>query len=216
MAGGSGKREEAVAVEVPVRRENGSAKQHIIDDEDDGVKENIFLFAPNVIGKLIVKPASALPTRHAKLTIVLRRIRTCHPRRRIALLHASPPTHLLPSLQRLVSSRCSRRYRRTPLQSIDDLWRRSRHGDGSLHNGVSARLLEFGVAAMGHLVPGLDQFGSGEPLYAHVCDVDNGRIGAKSQEGRFEPELGVASVLHEPGMSSKHYNLDSPFHTTNI
>ena len=112
-------------------------------------QENIFLFIPNLIGKLY-------PTIGVHLSDPSRLHSHC-PRHLLPLLHAASPAHVLLSVQSIVYSRRSGRTSRKTLQTVDDIRRCSRHGHRSMHDILPARLSRFCVPEMEHRVPRLNQ-----------------------------------------------------------
>ena len=95
---------------------------------------------------------------------------------RVALLHAPPPSHMFPPLQRFLSARCIGWLCCAILQPIHYFRRGVGYGDRPLHHGVLASLPELRVASVGNHFPGSDLLRHGEPLYAHVCDTEQRRI----------------------------------------
>ncbi len=133
---------------------NGNGKLHRpAGSRSESVpKENIFLFYPNLIGECLCDCSQNF----AGLTVAKwsSRIfphRSCS---RIPLLHASPPSDMLPPLQHLLPPRRTRWGRGPALRTINPIRSGSRHGHGSMHNGLSARLPKLSMAEMGPSVPG--------------------------------------------------------------
>lgn len=155
--------------------------------------ENIFLFYPNIIGVFqVLLFLLDVVSDHT-------RVLTHHPCHCIAVLHAPPPKNMLPPVQRLMPAGCPRRRGCSVLSTVHSLRCRARHGYGSLHNRLLVSISELRLASMGTFVSRTDQFGLGEPLHAHVCNTDHGRIGAKSQEGGSEQEQDFTSLLQQQG-----------------
>ncbi len=83
-------------------------------------------------------------------------------------------------LQYLMSSRCAGRVRSARLQPEHKVWRGARHGHRSVYNDMFTGVFGAGLPAMEYCVSIADFAGSGQPLYAYVCDADYGRKESES------------------------------------
>lgn len=123
----------------------------------------------------------------------------------VALLHAAAPADMFVPLQHLVSARRARRIRGAALPAKHKVRRRARHGDGPLHDQLSARVPRERVPALEHRLPGPDQPRSREPLHAHVRDAQHGRQRAEPQEDRERQRRrqdGAELLLRQHGESA--------------
>lgn len=102
-----------------------------------------------------------------------------------AVLYAAASANVLPSLQCVLFAGCPRRICSTLLQPVHHLRRGSGYGDRPLYNCVLAGVPEFGVASLVYCLSESDCLGYGQPLHAHVCYPQHGRVWSKSQEDRF-------------------------------
>lgn len=171
---------------------NGSLQPASGQPEEE---ENIFMFIPNQIGKLVAHPTRKKP--RADIRLPRCRLLPHRPRRRLPILHAATSAYLFASLQRILSARRARWLGRAQIQPIYKVWRRAGHGDGSVHDGLSAGFPGFRVPALVARLPRPDQSGSGQPLHAHVRDAEHGRFRPEPQEGRREQELDLEAILLE-------------------
>ena len=153
------------------RLANGNG--HIVGAKQQEPEENIFMFIPNLIGR------SHLRHETTNLSAYIDRLCTHRPGHRIPLLHASASANMRRPLHRIVPARRPRRTGCPTLQSIHKVWRSAGHGDGQMHDVMLAGVPGVRVSKMVHRFPRADQSGSGEPLHAHVRDVDHGRIWAE-------------------------------------
>lgn len=69
-----------------------------------------------------------------------------------------------------------------------------------MYDCLPSGVLELGLATLVHFVPGPDQSGSVQPLYAHVCHPVEGRRGPEPQESGFQPKLDSAPILYQQGL----------------
>lgn len=120
-----------------------------------------------------------------------------------ALLHATPPTYMLDTVQYIMLIGCSGWNSSPALRAVYQVRGSIGHGHRSMYDCMSACIFKLGVAAVGTSIPRTYQSGLGEPLHAYVCDFNNGWIGAKPQEGRSRPKQNPASVLHQEGLSCR-------------
>lgn len=104
---------------------------------------------------------------------------------RLAVLHASASTDLLGAVQCVMSPGCRGRHSGSTIQPIHNLRSRAGHGDGSLHDFLSAGLSGIRLPQMEYRLPGLDQPRSRKPLHPHVRDLDHGFVRPEPQEGRL-------------------------------
>lgn len=147
---------------------NGSAHGHVTDVEAYP-KENIFIFIPNLIGKLQPN-SSKSPTTKPHVRIFTDR--TSHS---IPILHAPSSTNLFPPLQHILSPRRTRRLRSTSFRAINSIRCRPRHGNRPLHNSLPSRLFSIRLPKMVSCFPRPDLARPGKPLYAYVCHTRHGR-----------------------------------------
>jgi hypothetical protein len=154
---------------------NGSIKTpHIARDE---VKENIFVFIPNLIGT--IQSCTKTTTLHTRLPMynLLTRTRLLpylpgHP---LPLLYATPSPHMLHTLLHILPPRRPRRPRSPQIQPVHKVRCSARHGHRSLHHGLSAGIPGICLPPLVNCLPGTHQPGFGKPLHAHVRHLDHGR-----------------------------------------
>lgn len=86
----------------------------------DDLKENVFLFAPNLIGKQL-SPFGSYPSIHSRPNSPRRLFANCS-HSGFSLLHATSPADLLPPLQCIMLVGCAGWICRTLFQSVDHFW----------------------------------------------------------------------------------------------
>lgn len=131
--------------------------------------ENIFLFVPNLIGRTVLPQG-----KHDESLTMIRIPESCSSDR-LALFHALTPATMFIPLQRIMSPGCPGRLCGAQVAAIYKVWSSPGHGDRSMHNDMSARLLGNSETTMEHGVSAVDQLGFHQPLHAHVCDFGHGR-----------------------------------------
>lgn len=100
----------------------------------------------------------------------------CH----FTVLHAFTSSNMFLSLQHIMSPRRSRWIRSKKIQSINNVWSCAGHGDGSLHDFMSACVSSISFSKMEYHFPGFDQSWSCKPLHSYVCNIDHGRKWSES------------------------------------
>lgn len=158
-----------------IQRTNGSATA----PKTAPAKENIFLFVPNLIGRLkrlaiLVATLVAILVSWKLIREAPYRLRACLSRNHLSLLHAPAPTPVFLSVQHLLPPGRSRWCSSAQIQSIYKVRSRVGHGDGQVHYHVPAGLLVDSEAQVEHAIPAAHQSGLYQPLHAHVCHACHG------------------------------------------